>query len=227
MDLEIQQGKNIADASKEADVKLLIWSTLYNITKLTNGVLSKLYHFDSKAIVTEYIKDLGIPATFFSPGFYMTNLPGSMFRPSPPNNDWTLGLPIPAKSIFPMYYTGDTGKYIKAAVLNESKVLGKYLLAASAYMTGQEIVDGFKNVYPKSGATAAYYEVPEEQFRAYMKSQNSPDFVIEEMHQNMRLLNEFGYWGGDSLDWTLGLVDDHLTTWEEFAKTAPGFADAE
>jgi hypothetical protein len=212
---------------QETNIKLLIWSSLYNVTKLTNGVLSHVYHFDSKARVEEYIRELGIPATFFMPGFYMTNLPGGMFRPSPPDNAWTLGLPIPPTSIFPMYYTGDTGKYIKAAVLNESEVLGKRILAATAYMTGQEIVDGFARVYPASGKTARYYEVPEEQFRGYLKGQGSPDFVINEMHQNMRLMNEFGYYGGESLDWTHGLVEDHLTTWEEYAKTAPGFAGAE
>ncbi|KAH8205013.1 hypothetical protein TruAng_000896 [Truncatella angustata] len=224
--LEVQQGKNIADAAKETNVKLLIWSSLYNITKLSNGVLSDVYHFDSKADVEEYIRELGIPAAFFMPGFYMSNLPGGAFKPSPPDNAWTLGLPIPPESIFPVYDTSDTGKYVKAAVLNESAVLGKRILGATAYLTGHEIVEGFARVFPDSGKTARYYEVPAEQFRAYMKSQGSPDFVIEEMHQNFRLLNEFGYYGGDSLDWTHSLVEDHLTTWEEFAKNAPGFKDA-
>ncbi|KAI0126513.1 NmrA-like family protein [Xylariales sp. AK1849] len=226
MDLEIQQGKNIADASKETGVQHLIWSSLFNVKKLTNGVLSDLYHFDSKALVEDYIREIGIPATFFMPGFYMTNLPGGMFKPSPPDNSWTLGLPIPAKSIFPLYYTGDTGKYIKAAVLNREKVLGKRIYGATAYMTGQEIVDVFKNVYPESGKSAKYFEVPDELFRGHMKSEGSPDFVIEELHQNMRLMNEFGYYGGDSLDWSHSLIEDPLTTWEEYAKNAPGFAEA-
>jgi hypothetical protein len=160
------------------------------------------------------------------PGFYMTNIPGGLFKPSPPANDWTFGLPIPATAIIPMYYTGDTGKYIKAAVLNREKVLGKHILGASAYMTAQEIVDGFKNVFPESGKTAKYFEIPGEGFRGFLKSQGRPDFVIDEMHQNMRLMNEFGYYGGESLDWTHNLVEDHLTSWEEYAKGAAGFADA-
>ncbi|KAF4829322.1 NmrA-like family domain-containing protein 1 [Colletotrichum tropicale] len=226
--VEIQQGKNIADASKahKKDIKFLIWSSQLNIKKLSNGMLSNLYHFDSKAIVEEYIRELGIPATFFLPGFYMSNIPGGMLRPSPEDGAWTFALPIPPTAVFPMYFTGDTGKYIKGAVLHEKEVLGKRILGATAYMTGQEIVDGFKRVFPKSGKTARYYQLPEDQFRGFMKTQNSPDFVVEEMHLNMRLLDEFGYYGGESLDWTYQLVEDPLTTWEEFAKADPGFASA-
>lgn len=33
MELEIQQGKNLADAAKEAGVNHYIWSSLLNITK--------------------------------------------------------------------------------------------------------------------------------------------------------------------------------------------------
>ncbi|KAH8682397.1 NmrA-like family protein [Xylariales sp. PMI_506] len=224
--VEIQQGKNIADAAKEAGVKLLIWSSLYNVTKLTNGALPHVFHFDSKALVEDYIRELGIPATFFMPGFYMTNLPGGMFRSSPADKSWTLGLPISSNAIIPMYYTADTGKYIKAAVLNQDKVLGKRLLAATAYMTGQEIVDGFKKVFPESGKTAKYFEVPEEAFRGALKGMGRPDFVVDEMYENMKLMDTFGYFGGDSLDWTHSLLEDPLTTWEEYAKTAAGFAEA-
>ncbi|KAI1849055.1 hypothetical protein JX265_011281 [Neoarthrinium moseri] len=226
MELEIQQGKNIADAAKETGVKLLIWSSLYNVTKHSNGVLAHVYHFDSKALVEDYIRELGIPATFFMPGFYMTNLPGAMFRPSPPDDAWTLGMPIPATSVIPMYLPSDTGKYIKAAVLNEDKVLGKHILGATAYMTGQEVVDGFKQAFPESGKTARFFDVPEDMFRGFLKGQGSPDFVVDEMHQNMRLMNEFGYYFGEPLDFTHGLVEDRLTTWEEYARSAAGFAEA-
>ncbi|KAJ2997917.1 hypothetical protein NUW58_g495 [Xylaria curta] len=67
--LEEQQGRNIADAAKETGVKHLIWSSLLDITKLSNGKLSRVYHFDSKAHVEEYVRALGIPATFFRKHF--------------------------------------------------------------------------------------------------------------------------------------------------------------
>lgn len=36
-DVEYQQGKNIADVSKESGVQHLIWSSLMNVTKRESG----------------------------------------------------------------------------------------------------------------------------------------------------------------------------------------------
>ncbi|KAK6820598.1 NMRAL1 protein [Apiospora arundinis] len=149
--LEIQQGKNLADAAKEAGVEFIIWSSLYNVNKLSKGALPHVYHFDSKATVEEYIRELGIPAAFFMPGFYMSNLPGGNFRKSSDgdNASWTLGLPFPGQTRIPMYHPGDTGKYIKAMVLNRDAVLGKRFLAATAYMTADDIVADFQKLFPR------------------------------------------------------------------------------
>jgi len=35
--------------------------------------MSHMAHFDSKADVEEYVRELGIPATFFFAGCYMSN----------------------------------------------------------------------------------------------------------------------------------------------------------
>ncbi|KAI6082868.1 NmrA-like family protein [Hypoxylon rubiginosum] len=225
MELEIHQGKDLADAAKESGIEHYIWSCLWNVTKLSGGKLAHVYHFDSKAQVAEYVAELGIPASYFMPGFYMSNLPGQMLKQSSEDNTYTLGLPIAPTAPIPLYDTRDTGLYVKAIVSNRNELLGKRLLGATAYMTGQEIVDGFKNVFPEVGATATYFEVPEAAYRSEMKSSGVPDFIAEEMYQNMRLMEEFGYYGGEALDGTYKLVDGHLTTWEEHAKGAKAWAD--
>ncbi|RYP04363.1 hypothetical protein DL764_004499 [Monosporascus ibericus] len=224
MKLEIQQGKNLADAAKEAGVQHYIWSSLYNVNKLSKGKLPHVYHFDSKAEVEDYVRELGIPATFFLPGFYMSNIPGGMFKPSPPDDAWTFGLPVAASSPIPMYDPRDTGKYIKAIVLNREALLGKHFLGATAYVTAQEIVDTFKTLFPEAGKTARFFQVPEEMFRGFMKSQGSPDYIVDEFYENMRLLEEFGYYGGEPLDESHKYVEDPLTTWEEYAAGAEPFA---
>ncbi|KAK7985009.1 hypothetical protein PG988_002631 [Apiospora saccharicola] len=220
--LEVQQGKNVADAAKEANVKFLIWSSLYNVNKLSKGALPHAYHFDSKATVEEYIREQGIPAAFFMPGFYMSNLPGGNFRKSADDGTWTLGLPFPGQTQIPMYHSGDTGKYVKAMVLNRDAVQGKRFLAATSYMTANQIVADFQKLFPAQ--TARYFDLPKDTFFAAIKGAGMPDFVVEELYENMRLMSDFGYYGGDSLDWTHGLIEDPLTTWKEFAETAPAFA---
>lgn len=109
------------------------------------------------------------------PGFYMSNLPGQMLKQSSEDNTYTLGLPIAPTAPIPLYDTRDTGLYVKAIVSNRNELLGKRLLGATAYMTGQEIVDGFKNVFPEVGATATYFEVPEAAYRSEMKSSGVPE----------------------------------------------------
>ncbi|KAK6196589.1 hypothetical protein LQW54_011373 [Pestalotiopsis sp. IQ-011] len=230
--VEIRQGKNLADAAKEAGVQHFIWSSLLNINKASNGKLPNVYHFDSKATVEEYVRDLGIPATFFLAGFYMSNLasgsPADLLQPTGPDNAWTLTLPTPADSPLPMFHTGDTGKYIKAIVLHRDELLGKRFFGATDYMTVQEVLDTFKRLFPKADKSARHYWIPEEVFRASMQSRGAPEHVIVETYENGRLFGECGYFGGEPLDETHRLVSEPLTTWEEYAsRVYEGFRELE
>jgi uncharacterized protein YbjT (DUF2867 family) len=189
---------------------------------VTNGQLARVYHFDSKAHVEEYVRSLGIPATFFMPGFYTTNIPGALM--SKQGENWVFSLPITASSLIPLYTPADTGKYIKAIVNNKEALLGKRFLASTEYLSAQKIVDTFKGVFPDAGKTAGYYQTPKDGFYAFMKGTGMPDFAVDEMYENMLLMQDFDYYGDEPLDESLKFVQDHLTTWEEFVKTAPAFA---
>jgi hypothetical protein len=182
---------------KDARVQHLIWSSLLNITELSNGVLTHVTHFDSKATVESYIRQLRIPATFFLPGAYMSNFPGALFRKLPPNNAWTLSLPIPGTSPFPLINTeDDTGKFVKGILLNREKTLGKRILGATDYYTVDQIVEQFKEVYPDAGKDAKFVEIPHEVFKSILVGAGRKEEEAEEVLQNMRLMNEFGYYGG-------------------------------
>lgn len=225
-DVETKQGKAIADAAKEAGVQHYVWSSLINVTKLSKGALSGVSHFDSKARIEDYVREIGLPATFFLPGFYMSNLPGGMFRQAPPNNDWTLALPIPGKTLVPLLNTaGDTGKFVKAILLNREKTLGKRIYGATEYYTLDELVKQFKEQYPEAGKTAKAVELPHEVFKGILQKTGMPAEGAEELLQNMRLMNEYGYYGGESLDESHSILVDKLTTWKEFMAQAPAFAD--
>lgn len=71
---EIVQGKTVADACKTEGVKHLIFSSLINVTKESNGRLVNVTHFDGKAEVERYIRQLGLPASFVMPGIFTTEL---------------------------------------------------------------------------------------------------------------------------------------------------------
>ena len=92
---EVAQGRNIADACKDAGVEQFIWSSLAHASKgknvhylvydillidliVSEGKLAHMVHLDSKAEVEEYTRSLGIPATFFYAGAYMSNIPSAL-----------------------------------------------------------------------------------------------------------------------------------------------------
>jgi uncharacterized protein YbjT (DUF2867 family) len=191
---------------------------------VSNGKLPHVYHFDSKAQVEEYARSVDIPATFFLPGFYMSNIPGGSMRQNPANgNAWTFSLPVPATTRIPLFDPADTGKFIKAAVLNRDKVLGKRILGATAYVTAADVVEGFKRVFPEAGKTASYQQLSEEEYKAALMGKGMPEFIAQELLENMLLLDQFGYYGGESLDETHAIVEDKLTTWEEHVRKSTKF----
>lgn len=179
----------MADAAKAAGVQHFIWSSLMNVTELSKGKLPGVTHFDSKAKVEEYIRSIDLPATYFMPGFYMSNLPGGMFRQAPPDNDWTLALPIPGSTPVPLLATvEDTGKFVKAILLNREKVLGKRIYGATGYYTLDEMVKEFKEAFPEAGKTAKEVELPHDVFKGIMGKNGMPEAGQEELLQNMRLV---------------------------------------
>lgn len=199
---------------------------------VSNGKLLHVYHFDSKAEVEDYVKTLGIPATFFLAGFYMSNIPGDLFKPMPTPDGgnssspaWTLGLTCAASTPIPTFDTRDTGKYAKGIVRNRDALLGKRFLGANAYISAQEMVDTFARAFPEeAGKTARFLRLSDEVFRESLRSQGSPEYIVDELAEMGSLLDEYGYFGGEPLEESLKYVEDPLLSWEQYIKTADVFA---
>jgi uncharacterized protein YbjT (DUF2867 family) len=109
---EITQGKNVADVAKEVGVQHLIFSSLLSATKVSEGRLSHVPHFDGKAEIEQYIRDSGVPSTFYLPGYFMSNLEQAI-RPGQ-DGTLTFALPISADAKFPLIdIKADTGMYLQ------------------------------------------------------------------------------------------------------------------
>ena len=134
-----------------------------NIPAVSKGVLSKVSHFDSKAHVEEYIRSLGIGASFFRAGYYMSNLL-SAIRPTGEPKTYSLALPNPTTAPIPLFDTAaDSGKFIKAILLAGSKTFGKTYNGSVAYKTPEEIVAEWSEV---TGAKATAVVADPEQWKA-------------------------------------------------------------
>lgn len=227
---EQKQGRTISDVAKEHGVQHYIWSTLNDISKTSNGLLNEVHHFDAKAKVDEYINTLGIPTTFYLPGLYMSNFPGGDIRKNPETGVYELGLPVATDTKFPMMATEyDTGKFVKAILLNREKTLGKRIFGAEKYYSVSELMDIFSRVKPVDGKGARAVTISDEAYKERLAAAGMPPFIQEELLQNWRLNDTTaggpGYYSGLGLEESHSILDEKLTGWEEYLQKTPKLKD--
>ncbi|KAL3488074.1 hscarg dehydrogenase [Aspergillus germanicus] len=219
---ETAQGKAIADAALAAGTTVMIFSSLPSISKMSNGEVTALPQFDSKAVVEEYIRSLPFPVSvFYLAGWYMQNIWHEMAPQVQIQPDGTAiyPLPWPGTTKLPWIDITDTGKYLAPALHNPQKYNGARLTAASALYSAQEIVETWTRV---SGRTVRLPE-PEEY----------EEFMIGPFQQSvLGGLLEYGYFGPngeEDVDWMHGqlMKADRVTTWEEFlVREGPWFVES-
>jgi nucleoside-diphosphate-sugar epimerase len=153
MKVEYGQGVNIASAaSKTSSLEHLIWSTLPNARKISNGEYV-VPHFESKNRVEAYIKEnksLLSKTTFLYVAFFAGNL---LWPPMIPNFIKSSGkyvwfMPLPADT--PLAHIGDhntnVGVFAKAIFAKGEQARGgKYVLASVQENTfGEALADWAK-----------------------------------------------------------------------------------
>ena len=183
-DTEIQQGKNLADACKEAGVQHLIWSSLPNVEKGTKGKIANLHHFDSKAEVEEYITSINLPASFVLAGFFMSNIPGGIRK----LDDGTYAfsnLFNPDTKVPMVDIQRDYGKFVAACLAYPEKTQGKRVMTASAWITPEDVCQAVEKV---TGVKCTYSRMEDEKFP-----------MGAELRSNMVLIRDYGYYleGGE------------------------------
>ncbi|KAI0376649.1 hypothetical protein F5Y04DRAFT_292477 [Hypomontagnella monticulosa] len=122
-DVEVSQGKAIADAAVEAGVKQIIWSSLPSVTKISGGKVTSMKHFDGKAEVETYIRTLDIKSVFFMPGWFMQN--HLLMKPKKADDGtYLFSLPFEPSTLLPLIDIRDTGNLTEMAE-TWTKVTGK------------------------------------------------------------------------------------------------------
>ncbi|KAL9009115.1 MAG: hypothetical protein Q9173_005827 [Seirophora scorigena] len=223
-ELEVQQGKNTADICK---VRSIIrkydhtagpaWSTSPN---------SPTGNFPTKAHIESYIRSIGVPSSTFMPGFYMSNLE-TMLNPFPQApHAYTFAMPMPPTTPIPFFdAAGDTGKFVKAMLMKRDQVLGKDVLAATDYYAAADAPKIFEQVKKEAGKGAQFVTIDKDTYKGFLTGAGMPDFAAQELYENMAFMDEFGYFGKESLDWSLSLLDEKPTTLEEFIAKSPKWKD--
>ena len=218
--IEVKQGRNIAEACKATGVEHLIWASLPHAVKLTNGELKHIEHFDSKAEIQEYIESIkgetGMTATYWLPGFFMSNLKGmiSLDKSGVP----TLKLPLEGDKtkVGLLDVVSDTGKFIAGVLLaSRQKMDGFSVQGVSEWTTTNEIA---KTISRVTGQTVANQDMSVMEYKGYL-----PESYAEEMSENMLLIRDWSYFGKGSEknqgESNALLKDAKLTTLEKYIAT--------
>jgi uncharacterized protein YbjT (DUF2867 family) len=101
-DREVQQGKTVADAIKEAGVQHCVYSSVGSAHRQTG-----ISHFDSKWEIEEHMRELDLPYTILRPVFFMQNW--EMMRE--PILDGTLAQPLDPDKPFQHVAVEDVGTF--------------------------------------------------------------------------------------------------------------------
>ncbi|KAL8709166.1 MAG: hypothetical protein Q9220_006046 [cf. Caloplaca sp. 1 TL-2023] len=188
---EIAQGQNIADACKANGVSLFIWSCVPHAGRMTDGKLSHLPHFDSKADVAQYVRDNNIPASFLCAGCFMENFL-SMVQKSDDGD--TLNINLHPDTKIPLFAAADdAGKFVAGILLNQPALLGKDIYGATGWFTPTEIVAAIEKV---TGRKTTFNELPDKVFESFL-----PKAIGEELMETFMLVRDYAYYGpgGDKI----------------------------
>lgn len=124
---------------------------------------------------------------------------GNMFPYDPATNSYSFTLPIPPTTAgIPIFDAQrDTGKFVKAILTKRDQTLGKRVLGATTMTSTKELAEQFE----KARGIKAYAKfVPTEEWKL-----TAWEPAREEISENMEMLGTTGYYGDETLDWSLSV----------------------
>ena len=164
---------------------------------VTAGKITGVLQFDSKAIVEEYIGSLGIPATFLHLGMFMNYLLYWLKPICPGSKSYKFSIPFPTSTKLSLISVNeDAGKYVKAILMNQEKVLGKQIAAAEQQYSPDDVVRIIREI---AGLDVIVERVTNEEYRKQLVALGIPDFFIDDMSDNVKYIEEYGFFNAKDI----------------------------
>jgi uncharacterized protein YbjT (DUF2867 family) len=144
---EVRQGKNAAQAAREAGVRHFVYSS---VGAAHRGMGQA--HFASKLAIEEHVKALGLPYTILRPVAFMDNY--NWQRAGITNGTFTgMGLP-PGKTV-QVLAADDIGAFAALIFSNPQQFLGKTVELAGDELTEDQVAEAFSRVIGRPVQVAA------------------------------------------------------------------------
>ena len=175
MEAEVQQGKTLADAAKQANVAHYVFTSVGGADKNCG-----IPHFETKWQVEQYIQQLGLPSTILRPTFFMENF-GTFFREA--IQQGTLVLPMKPETSLQMIAVQNIGEFGAAALLRSHEFMGQQIELAGDDLTMPQVA---KLLTQSTKRTITFQQMPDDQAESAMGF----DFATM-----FRWFNDVGYSG--------------------------------
>ncbi|HEY2900473.1 MAG TPA: NmrA/HSCARG family protein [Polyangia bacterium] len=156
---EIQQGQAVADAALAAGVQHFVYGSVGSAAKK-----SGVEHFESKFVVENYVRGLGLPATFVRPCCFMENyyipqveialLKGKLLDP------------VRAEKPFQLIAVDDIGAFVALAFERPAQLVGQAIDLAGQQLTNIEAAGIFGRVMDR---TITFKKIPPLVIRLFMR----------------------------------------------------------
>lgn len=147
---EIEQGRNIVDACREAGVEHLVLSTVFTSGMESTGVA----HLDSKIMIANYLKKSSESYTILKPASFMDNIGSAFF---PVKKGYVRGFTDRDVKI-PYISTRDIGEFAALAFEKPSLYRHKELDLVADFVSGEELALTLERI--RKGERFRYKAVP-------------------------------------------------------------------
>lgn len=172
-DQEVRQGVDLADAAAAQEVRHFVYSSVGGAERD-----SGLPHFESKWIIEQHLRDLGLPYTILRPVFFMENWQSYVMEPILKG---FLPQPLDPDVPLQMVSVNDIGFFAAEAFEHPEKWLGAEVELAGDELTMPEVAEVFTRILNRP---VQYVQTPWEEFRRQ---------AGEEMTAMYQWFNEKGY----------------------------------
>ncbi|WP_371782724.1 NmrA/HSCARG family protein [Streptosporangium subroseum] len=173
-EVEVRQGKNVADAARAAGVAHLVYSSVG-----AAGRKSGVAHFETKTEIEAYIDAIGVPATVLRPVFFMENW--RYMVPKAERGERVGSIALDADTSLQMIALVDIGRIAAHTFDTPAEFVGKKIEIAGDELTVRQIAEVFTKI---DGIPTRFERQPIEELRAEAEEVASMfDWLNEKGHQ--------------------------------------------
>jgi uncharacterized protein YbjT (DUF2867 family) len=152
LEIEIRQGKAIADAAKASGVEHFVYSSVGSAERNTG-----VPHFDSKFQIEEYIRALGLTYTILRPVFFLYNYESMRST----IKQGTISLPLSSDKQLQQLSEADYGAMVCEVFERPAEFSNREIEVASIEITMPEVAAVFSRIL---GKPVTYQQIPFEAF---------------------------------------------------------------